>query len=160
MEQGEKISLVEPRKQGWVGEDGVRFGFVSCTASCSLCSSAQAPLGSSSELTLLIQHKTVWLFLVGMLSGVGLWTEAESTMLGANLTYKEEKFPLSSSKQFLWLLHLKKLQSQMSEQHTDASKPREKLCCRASNNETKARKAVIKEKRVSLTNYLYFVLYT
>lgn len=47
-----------------------------------------------------------------------------------------------------------------SEQHTDGSKPPEKLWCRTSNNETKARKAVIKEKTVSFRNYLYFLLCT
>lgn len=48
----------------------------------------------------------------------------------------------------------------MSEQHTDGSKPPEKLCCRASNNETKARRAVIKGITVSFRNYLYFLLCT
>lgn len=98
MEEGKKISLVEPRNQGWVGEGVLIFGFISCTASCSLCSSAQAPLGSSREFNLLIQHKTVQFFLVGMLSGVRSWREAENTVFGAHLSYKGGKSPLSSNK--------------------------------------------------------------
>lgn len=152
-------NLVEPRKQGGVGEGVVRFGFISRTASCSLCRSAQAPLGSSWEFNLLIQHKTVQLFFVGMLSRVGSWREAQSTVLGAHLSYKWSP-PSAATNSYLGSFTLRNFSLRISEQHTDGWKPHEKLYCRTSNNKTKAGRVIRKEKTISIRNYLYFLLYT